>query len=72
MNSIVGFTLKETMKLLEKLYDQEVLVLMSNEATPGFISGGIVERLRLPFGVTGSFGVLVGNSVRVKNEEFVE
>ncbi|GKD20744.1 ty3-gypsy retrotransposon protein [Tanacetum coccineum] len=61
LNSIMRFTPNRMMKLLGKIGDREVLVLIDCGATHNFISSKIIEELRLKVSDSGTFNVTLGN-----------
>ena len=61
LNSVVGFTPNQTMKVKGMLEGQEMIVLIDNGATHNFIAGRVVHDLCLCLSDNGSFGVTLGN-----------
>lgn len=66
LNSVVGLTSPKTMKLIGKIGDQEVIVMVDPGATHNFISLDAVERLGLPVIQSKEFGVSLGNGEAVR------
>ena len=61
LNSVVGFTPSNTMKVRGMVGEQEVVVLIDSGATHNFISTRVVERLGIKIDYGASYGVTLGN-----------
>lgn len=61
INSIVGLTNLQTLKLLGHIGEGEVIVMIDSGATHNFISLKIVEKLGVPVKESSGFGVSLGN-----------
>lgn len=66
INSIVGITNPKTMKLLGRIGDGEVVLMVDPGATHNFISLKAVEQLGIPFTKSGGFGVSLGNGEAIR------
>ena len=69
LNSVVGFTPNHTMKIIERIGEQNVVVLIDSGATHNFISNKVVDRLGLCLTDIGSFGVVMGTRKVEKSKE---
>lgn len=68
---VIGFSTPGTMKLMSKINDREVLLLIDCGATHNFISQHLVEELELPVINTNNYGIVLGNGVPRGEEVFV-
>lgn len=66
MNSIVGLTNPKTLKLLGRIGEGEVMVMVDPGATHSFISSRAVEKLQIPVTESGGFDVSLGNGEAVR------
>ncbi|TYK02033.1 gypsy/ty3 element polyprotein [Cucumis melo var. makuwa] len=69
INSVVGLTNPETMKVKGKLKDEDVVVLIDCGATYNFISEKLVTNLNLPLKATTNYGVILGSGEAIKGKE---
>lgn len=63
LNSVSGLTSPRTMKVLGKIGDKEVVVLVDSGATHNFVSSRLIDELALVVTGTRSVGVKLGNGV---------
>ena len=68
LNSVVGLTTPKTMKMRERVYGQEVVVLVDCGATHNFISTKLVEKLGLEVVMTEGYGVVMGTGISVQGK----
>ena len=68
LNSVVGLTTPQTMKLRGKVYGQEVVVLVDCGPTHNFISTKLVEKLILAVVTTKGNGVVMGTGISVQGK----
>ena len=61
LNSVVGLTPSNTMKVRGRVGDRDVVVLIDSGATHNFISARVVEKLDLRIEKGASYGVTFGN-----------
>ena len=66
LNSIVGISTPKTMKILGRVMDHEVAVLIKCRASHNFISTDLVTRLGIPSINSHNFGVLIGTGLLVQ------
>ena len=66
MNSIVGFTSRQSLKVWGNIDDHKVKVLIDCGATHNFISKELVEKLQLKVDDTPSYVVEVGDGHKIK------
>lgn len=66
LNSVVGLSNPKTMKLIGKIADKEVVVMIDPGATHNFVSLKAVEELAIPVAASGGFGVSLGNGDAVE------
>ena len=66
MNSIVGLTTPQTMKLRGHIEGQPVVVLVDGGTTHNFITLELVQRLSLPRTETTGYGVIMGTGMAVQ------
>ena len=66
INSVVGLFAPKTMKIKEKIDQQEVITMIDCGVTHNFISTKVVQKLGLPLKETSSYGVLMGTGIAVK------
>lgn len=66
LNSMVGLTTPKTMKLVGKIGEQEVIVMVDPGATHNFISLSTVKKSGIPISNKKGFGVSLGNGVAVQ------
>lgn len=59
LNSVVWFIPNHILKIMGRIKEQDVLVLINSGATHNFISNKAVYRLRLCLTDTGSFWVVI-------------
>lgn len=69
MNSIVGFTRNNTMKVKGKLKGKEVLILIDSGAMDNFISFEAVQCLKIPITTTRAYNVSVGDGYTIKGNQ---
>ncbi|XP_052202680.1 uncharacterized protein LOC127808263 [Diospyros lotus] len=69
MNSVVGLTTPQTMKLQGDIEGQPVVVLIDGGATHNFIAAELVQRLRLPRIETTECGVIMGTGMAVQGAD---
>lgn len=69
MNSVVGLTPPQTMKLKGKILGEEVVVLIDCGASHNFLSANLVRRLGLPGTETLGNGVIMGTGLAVQGAE---
>lgn len=65
MNSIMGSTLNNTLKLRGKINGVEVIMMVDSGASHNFISQDLVQKLELPVNEMKAFGEMVGNGFTV-------
>lgn len=68
LNSIVGLTSLNTMKVKGVFEDQDVVVLIDCGATHNFIAHRVVEKLGLALKETSGYGVIMGTSLSVRGK----
>lgn len=66
MNSVVGLTAPQTMKLQGDIEGQPMVVLIDGGATHNFIAAELVQRLGLPRTETAGYGVIMGMGMAVQ------
>lgn len=66
LNSVVGLTSPKTMKLVGRIGEQGVIVMIDPGATHNFISVATVEKLGLPVTKSKEFGVSLGNGEAIR------
>lgn len=66
MNSVVGLTAPQTMKLKGEIEQQPVVVLIDGGATHNFISVELVQLLGLSREETTGYGVIMGTGMAVQ------
>ncbi|XP_024022722.1 uncharacterized protein LOC112091991 [Morus notabilis] len=62
LNSLMGITSSNTMKLMGTLGDREVVVLVDSGASHNFLSQKVMREMQIPLTATGDYGIQVGNS----------
>lgn len=68
INSIVGLTTLDMMKIKEEIRPKEVIVLIDNRASHNFIAVDVVRQLGLPLSSTIGYGMIMGTGLTVKGE----
>lgn len=68
LNSVVGLTTPQTMKLRGVILGAEVVVLIDPGASHNFISSTTVEKLKIPVTSTKEFGVSLGTGDAVQGK----
>ena len=68
LNSMVGLTTPETMKIKGMIGSKEVIILVDSGATHNFLSLDLVQQLALPLTTTTSYGVMMGIEISVKGK----
>lgn len=68
LNSVIGLSSPKTMKLLGKIGNREVIVMIDPGATHNFISLVTVEKLGIVVEESSSFGVSLGNGDAIRGK----
>lgn len=66
LKSMIGFSTPGTMKLMGKIKERDVLLLIDFGATHNFISEHFVQELELPVINTNNYGIVLGNGVATR------
>ena len=66
VNSMVGLSALNTMKLKGKFSHQEVVTMIDCGATHNFISTKLIQKLGISLQATTSYGVLMGTGMAMK------
>ncbi|XP_052188845.1 uncharacterized protein LOC127799137 [Diospyros lotus] len=66
LNSVVGLTPPQTMKIKGEIDGQEVVVLIDSGASHNFIAAELVQKLGLPWTQTRGYGVIMGSGMAVQ------
>ena len=69
MNSVVGLTMPQTMKLKRDIKGQPVIVLIDGGAIHNFIAVELVQQLGLPRTETAGYGVIMGTRMAVQGAD---
>ncbi|KAA0064015.1 ty3-gypsy retrotransposon protein [Cucumis melo var. makuwa] len=72
INSVVGLNDPVTMKVREKLQEEEVVILIDCGATHNFISDKLVKRLHLLTKETAHYGVILGSGTTIQGKGICE
>lgn len=67
LNSVIDLTPPRMMKLMGKIGDREVVVLIDSGATHNFVSTKVVDELTIGVTDTGSVGVKLGNGLMARS-----
>ncbi|XP_010424221.1 PREDICTED: uncharacterized protein LOC104709277 [Camelina sativa] len=68
MSSMSGLTDEKSMRMMGKLVDKDVVVLVDSGATRSFVDYGLVKELGLTISTTRAFGVRVGGGRVLKGK----
>lgn len=66
LNSVIGLTNPKTMKLLGRINNHEVVVMVDPGATHNFLSLATIEKVRIPVTGSAEFGVSLGDRQAVR------
>ena len=66
MNSVVGLTTPQTMKLRGDIEGQPVVILIDGGATHNFITAEVVQQLGLEREETVGYGVILGTGMTIQ------
>lgn len=66
INSVVGLTSSQTMKVKRKIGEQDVVVLVDCGVTHNFISADLVQQLDIRWTETSSYGAIMGTGFAVQ------
>ena len=68
LNSVVGINNPKILKLMGKIGDEELVVMIDSSATNNFISNLVVQRLKIPCEKCEKCGVIIGNGTEIRGQ----